>query len=76
MYANIVTSVHAGGSEDIFPITIGLHQGSALSPYIFSLVINGVMKDIPEDIPCICSFFDCMLLIDETRIGLNRKSEL
>lgn len=41
MYDNVVTIVRAGDSETkTFPITIGLHQGSTLSPYMFSLVMD------------------------------------
>ena len=47
MYTNVVISVRAGDSEThTFPITIGLHQGSALSPYIFDLVMDDITKDI------------------------------
>jgi Reverse transcriptase (RNA-dependent DNA polymerase) len=47
MYTNVVTCVRACDSEsDTFPIKIGLHQGSALSPYIFTLVIDEITKDI------------------------------
>uniref|UniRef100_A0A8I6Y736 Reverse transcriptase domain-containing protein n=1 Tax=Hordeum vulgare subsp. vulgare TaxID=112509 RepID=A0A8I6Y736_HORVV len=36
MYDNVVTSVRTSdGDTDDFPIRIGLHQGSALSPYLF-----------------------------------------
>src|SRR5664279_6626827 len=36
MYDNVVTSVRTSdGDTDDFPIKIGLHQGSALSPYLF-----------------------------------------
>ena len=46
-YTNVVTTVRAGNSRTYtFPIMIGLYQGSALSPYIFDLVIDEVMKDI------------------------------
>ena len=38
-----------------FPINIGLHQGSALSPYLFALVMDEVTRDIQGDIPCVCS---------------------
>jgi Reverse transcriptase (RNA-dependent DNA polymerase) len=52
MYTNIVTCVRAyDGESDTFSIKIGLHQGSALSPYIFTLVMNEITKDIQEDIP-------------------------
>jgi Reverse transcriptase (RNA-dependent DNA polymerase) len=43
MYTNVVTCVRAyDDGSDIFSIKIGLHQGSALSPYIFTLVIDEI----------------------------------
>lgn len=42
-----VTSVRThGGNSSKFPITIGLHQGSILSPYIFVLVMNVLTRHI------------------------------
>ena len=50
------SSVWAGDSEtDTFPITIGLHQGSSLSPYHFALVMDEVTHDIQGDILGTCS---------------------
>ena len=47
MYHNAVTSVRTNdGNTDYFPIKIGLHQGSALSPYLFALVMDEVTRDI------------------------------
>jgi Reverse transcriptase (RNA-dependent DNA polymerase) len=47
MYTNIVACVRVCDSEsDAFPIKIGLHQGSALSLYIFILVMNEITNDI------------------------------
>jgi Reverse transcriptase (RNA-dependent DNA polymerase) len=41
MYTNVVTCVTAcDGESDTFTIKIGLHQVSALSPYIFTLVMD------------------------------------
>jgi hypothetical protein len=41
MYDNVVTSVRTSdGDTNDFPINIGLHQGSALSPYLFALVMD------------------------------------
>jgi Reverse transcriptase (RNA-dependent DNA polymerase) len=51
MYTNALTCVRAcDGESDTFPIKIGLHQGSALIPYIFTLVMDEITKDIQEDI--------------------------
>jgi Reverse transcriptase (RNA-dependent DNA polymerase) len=47
MYTNVVICVRAcDGEFDTFSIKIGLHQGSALSPYIFTLVMDEITKDI------------------------------
>ena len=47
MYNNIVTSVRTNdGNTYYFPIKIRLHQGSALSPYPFALVMDEVTRNI------------------------------
>jgi Reverse transcriptase (RNA-dependent DNA polymerase) len=77
MYTNAVTCVRACDDEsDTFSIKIGLHQGSALSPYVFTLVMNEITKDIQEDNPWCILFADDLVLIDESRIGVNQKLEL
>ena len=77
MYNNAVTSVRTcDGETDAFPIKIGLHQGSALSPYIFALVMDEVTRDIQEDIPWCMLFADDVVLIDESRAAVDTKLEL
>jgi Reverse transcriptase (RNA-dependent DNA polymerase) len=77
MYTNVVTCVRAcDGESDTFPIKIELHQGSTLSPYIFTLVMDEITKDIQRDIPWCMLFADDVVLIDESRIGVNQKREL
>ena len=68
-----VTSVRtSNGDTDDFPIRIELHQGSALSPYLFALVMDEVTRDIPW-----CMLFaDDVVLVDESRTGVNQKLEL
>jgi hypothetical protein len=52
MYANIVICVGTcDGESDIFSIKIGLHKGSALNSYIFTLVMDNITKDIQGDNP-------------------------
>jgi hypothetical protein len=49
MYDNVMTNVRTSdGDTNDFSINIGLHQRSALSPYLFALVMNEVTRgDIP-----------------------------
>jgi hypothetical protein len=52
IYINIMNDVKIyDGESNIFSIKIELHQGSALSPYIFTLAMDKVTKDIQGDIP-------------------------
>ena len=45
MYSDIVTSVRTcDGDTDAFPIKIGLHQGSALSPYLFTQTRRALLR--------------------------------
>ena len=77
MYDNVVTSVRTSDVDtDDFPIKIGLHLGSALSPYLFALVMDEVTRDIQGDIPWCMLFADDVVLVDDSRTGVNRKLEL
>jgi Reverse transcriptase (RNA-dependent DNA polymerase) len=72
MYTNVMTYVRAcDGESDTFPIKIGLHQGSVLSPYIVTLVMDEITKDIQRNIPWCMLFVDDVVLIDESRIGVD-----
>ena len=77
MYNNVMTRVRTSdGDTDDFPIKIGLHQGSALSPYLFALGMDEVTRDKQGDIPWCMLFADDVVLVDESRAGVNRKLEL
>ena len=77
MYNNVMTRVRTSdGDTDDFPIKIGLHQRSALSPYLFALMMDEVTRDIQGDIPWCMLFADDVVLVDESHAGVNRKLEL
>jgi hypothetical protein len=77
MYRDVVTFVRTcDGDTSDFPIKIGLHQGSALSPYLFALVMDEVTRDIQGDIPWCMLFADDVVLVDDSRAGVNRKLKL
>ena len=72
-----MTSVQTNdGNTYYFSIKIELHQGSALSPYLFVLVMDKVTRNIQGDIPWCMLFTDDVVLVDESQTGVNRKLEL
>jgi hypothetical protein len=73
MYNNIVTSVRTSdGDIDDFPIRIGLHLGSTLSPYLFALAMDKATRRYLV----VYAFCKRVVLVDESRTRLNRKQEL
>ncbi|XP_060179517.1 B3 domain-containing protein REM17-like isoform X4 [Lycium barbarum] len=76
MYEGAKTRVRTvGGDSEHFPVVIGLHQGSALSPFLFALVMDGLTRQIQGEVPWCMLFADDIVLIDETRSGVNAKLE-
>jgi len=84
-YVNLIKDMYEGVESSIricdgvtkgFPIKIGLHQGSALSPYLFALIMDDVSKDLQCEVPWCMLFADDVVLIDESRVGVKRKLEL
>ncbi|KAM2329844.1 hypothetical protein ACFX1X_020752 [Malus domestica] len=77
MYDGVKTAVrtHEGQIES-FPITVGLHQGSSLSNYLFALVMDKLTGHIQDDIPWCMLFVDDIVLIDETQEWVNVKFNL
>jgi hypothetical protein len=77
MYDNVVTSVRTSDEDtNDFPINIALHQESALSPYLFVLVMDEVTRDIQVGIPWCMLFANNVVLVDESKTGIDQKLEL
>ena len=77
MYDGAKTRVRTvGGDSDHFPVVMGLHQGSALSPLLFALVIDALTRHIQGDVPWCMLFADDIVLIDETRVGVIERLEV
>jgi hypothetical protein len=75
IYGNLKKNYCFGDTND-FSINIGLHQGSALSPYPFALVMDEVTRDIQDDTSWCMLFIDDVILVDESRTGVIQKLEL
>lgn len=67
MYRGAKTSVRSeSGMSDSFEVRIGVHQGSALSPYLFILVMDEVLKGVIKEAPWCMLFADDIVIIGET----------
>ena len=76
MYEGVATNVRIYGRlTDEFPITIGVHQGSDLSPFLFSIVMDEITKGNQDELPWCMLFLDDIVLVDETKEGVNTKLE-
>ena len=54
MYDGVVVNIKTcGGLTSDFSITIGLHQGFVLSPFLFVIVMDELTKTIQDGIPCV-----------------------
>ncbi|KAE8722892.1 Proton gradient regulation 7 isoform 2 [Hibiscus syriacus] len=64
MYCRSTTYVRTTvGDTETFPVKIGLHQGSALSPYIFALIMDDIYFATPNGVPWCMLFADNIVLV-------------
>ena len=76
MYDNAKTCVRAPvGDTEYFPVEVGLHQGSALSPFLFVVILNEMSKRIQDSVPWCMLFADDIVLVAETEEEVNAKLE-
>ena len=77
MYSGAMTIVRTVIREtNNFPITVGLYQGSALSSYLFALVMEELTIHMQDEVPWCMLFVNDIVLVTETKIEVNAKLEL
>jgi len=63
------------GNSDDFPIDISLHQGSALSPFLCTLVLDDLTQGIQDEVHGALYLVMIIFLINETMERANDKLE-
>ncbi|XP_076043771.1 uncharacterized protein LOC143026873 [Oratosquilla oratoria] len=77
MYRDARTRVRsAAGTTEAFSVGAGLHQGSALSPYLFNLLIDVLVEEVTKEAPWSMLFADDIVLVSESREELQERLEL
>ena len=68
MYDRVRTTVRsAAGLTEEFEVGVELHQGSALSPFLFAIVMDKLTVDIRKEAPWDMLFADDIVLARENR---------
>ncbi|GJU92645.1 ataxia telangiectasia mutated family protein [Tanacetum coccineum] len=77
MYDGVKTRVRTPiGNTEFFPVEVGLHQGSAISPYLFAMILDDLSRGIQEDIPWSKIFADDIVLVLESTEDEGRKVKI
>ena len=67
MYEGVTTKIKTRtGVSESFEMKIGVHQGSDLSPYLFILVLDELLKGVVWEVSWCMLFADDMVLIGES----------
>ena len=68
MYENSETAVRSSvGLSDSFRVKVGLHQGSALSPFLFAIIMDRLTDEIRQESPWTMMFADDIVLCSNSR---------
>ncbi|XP_070010574.1 secreted RxLR effector protein 78-like [Nicotiana sylvestris] len=77
MYEGAKTWVRTMGDDSKhFPVVMGLHQGSALSSFLFAWVMDALIHHIQGEVSWCMLFADDIVLIYERRGDINERLEV
>ena len=76
MYEESETVVRcAVGTTESFKVKVGLHQGSALSMFLFAVIMDRLTDKVRREPPWMMLFADDIVICKETREELEQKLE-
>ena len=76
MYDRVQTHVWCSvGETERFPVKVGLHQGSALSPYLFNLIMDVNSIEVRDEASLSMLLADDIILSSSQHENLGKKFE-
>ena len=76
MYQGATTRVKSKrGISEHFEVGIGLHQGSALSPFLFIMLLDTISQDVQTELPRELLYADDLAIIDITNEDTQNRLE-
>ena len=76
MYHGCMTEVRcAVGKTSAFKLKVGVHQESALSPFVFAAVMDHLTEEVRRETPWNMLFADDVVIVNETR-GVEEELEM
>ncbi|MCJ8747587.1 hypothetical protein PDJAM_G00155240 [Pangasius djambal] len=76
MYERSRTVVRcAVGQTEEFKVEVGLHQGSALSPFLLAMVMDQLSEEVRQESPCTMMFADDIVICSESREQVEENLE-
>ena len=76
MYEGSETVVRcAVKTAESFKVKVGLHQGSALSPFLFAVIMDRLTDEVRREPPWMMLFADEIVICEETREEVERRLE-
>ncbi|KAK3543914.1 hypothetical protein QTP70_031165 [Hemibagrus guttatus] len=64
-----------GGQTEEFKVEVGLHQGSALSPFLFAIVMDQLSEEVRQESPWTMMFADDIVIYSESREQVEENLE-
>ncbi|KAK3523528.1 hypothetical protein QTP70_001896 [Hemibagrus guttatus] len=75
MYERSRTVVRCVGQTEEFKVEVGLHQGSALSPFLFAIVMDQLSEEVRQESPWTMMLADDIVICSESREQVEENLE-
>ena len=76
MYEGSETVVRCAiGTTESFKVKVGLHQGSALSPFLFTVIMDRLTDEVRRELPRTMLFADDIVICKETSEEVEQRIE-